>query len=196
MPSSHASQRGPTPASTPRSSPGRVSPRGPVHRATHPFLLVALAMATGLLAPGVARAQFASGLTPPPERASAREVAAAESVVVAKRDSVAREQRLDMRAWVDSAASSLERGGTPVAPVPERPGTVPKDSTAPVPPLPTPPLSRPAPPPPAARRTPGAPSPGFRPGMPAPDTATPLPALALTGLLMLGSGVALVRRRR
>lgn len=156
------------------------------------------------LLPAAASAQFATGLTPPPRPAAAAEVAAAESVVVAARDSVVREQRLDMKAWVDSAASSLQAGATVATPLPVSPD----DTTSRLPPVsPIPPARdsaaapapRPASPSPAvpapvpARRPPA--SPGFRPGAPAPDTATPLPLLALVGAGLLGSGLTMLRRK-
>lgn len=182
-------------ARTVSASPGsgrRTVPR----RATAALLAGLLALA---LAPAVVEAQFATGLTPPRRAPSPAAVAAAESTSVAVRDSVAREQRLDMKAWVDSAAASLEVGGSPVAPIPTSPrgdtlrGRAPSRPAAP--PQPRPPAqTRPArpvsPPPPAPPQSPSA-APGALP----PDTATPLPLLALVGSAMLGGGAALLRGR-
>jgi hypothetical protein len=124
-------------------------PSGPSRAFLHPgpprgiqaFILAALLACVACATPRIAAAQFVSGLTPPPPRPSAGEVAAAESVKVVRRDSVAREQRLDMRAWVDSAAASLERGGRPRTPIPTTPDSARRDT---VPPLPTPPRVRPS----------------------------------------------------
>ncbi|MHB1225363.1 MAG: hypothetical protein ACYC2G_15145 [Gemmatimonadaceae bacterium] len=163
--------------------------------------LVLVVAAIGVV-PASAAAQFATGLTPPPRPAAEDEVAAAESVAVAARDSVVREQRLDMKAWVDSAASSLQAGAAVATPIPVSPD----DTTAKLPPASPAPVTRdttattlPAPVrPPADSATPTRrppPSPGFRPGAPAPDTATPLPLLAVVGAGLLGSGLTMLRRK-
>lgn len=165
----------------------------------------ALALAAGLLVLPVAGAgaQITTGLTPPPTPREVQQRVAAESTVVALRDSVAVAERRDMRAWVDSAARSLEAGGAAVTPMPEVPG----DSLLPNPAPPagapaTPPTARPVPstnpspviPPGGARPAP-PPTTRFREGAPAPDTATPLPALLLAAAGLAGGGAALLRRR-
>lgn len=167
---------------------------------------VALALAAGLLAlPTVgAGAQITTGLTPPPTPRQVQDRVAAESTVVAARDSVAVAERRDMRAWVDSAARSLEAGGAAVTPMPDVPG----DSLLPnMPPTPgAPPVpsvnpspvippggARPAAPPTTAPAAP--PTTRFREGAPAPDTATPLPALLLAATALAAGGAALLRRR-
>ncbi len=191
-------------------------------RSTH-FGIVGVFAALFAMAalPVVASAQFASGLTAPPPAVPAAVAAAAESTVVAKRDSVALEQRLDMKAWVDSAVTSMERGGAPVAPIPVSPG----DSVSPLPPMPPIPVSpkpRPTPPPDSARppsvlppakrpsanvsirpSAPGITEPGtgtgtIRPsvsGITPPDTATSTSLLALVGAGLVGSGFGLLRRK-
>lgn len=190
---------------------GRASDRGRVRlmaRLMVGLMAGTVALVTAVAAlPAIAAAQFATGLTPPPPKAPAEEVAKAESVVVAARDSVAREQRLDMKAWVDSAAASLQSGGAAVAPIPvtagdtaprpapvRPPEPVPPAEPAPVRPLPPVPPA-PVRPPPLPPSSPSSSSPGFRPGAPAPDTATPLPLLALLGAGLLGSGLNLLRRK-
>ena len=158
--------------------------------------VAALALAAGLLALPLAGAgaQITTGLTPPPTPREVEARVAAESTVVAARDSVAVAERRDMRAWVDSAARSLEAGGAAVTPMPDVPGdslvpnapAVPSVNPSPVIP---PGGERPAAPPTAAPTT------RFREGAPAPDTATPLPALLLAAAGLAGGGAALLRRR-
>ena len=175
----------------------------------------ALALVAGLLALPLAGAgaQITTGLTPPPGPREIQRQVAAESTVVAARDSVATAERRDMRAWVDSAARSLEAGGSAVTPMPAVPGDslVPTTPTAPAAPaapaVPSvnsspvippggeapaaPPTASPAGAPPAS----SAPTTRFREGAPAPDTATPLPALLLAAAGLAGGGAALLRRR-
>ncbi|HEY0972703.1 MAG TPA: hypothetical protein VGE02_17165 [Gemmatimonadales bacterium] len=149
-------------------------------------LLVAL-LALALLLPEPVGAQITTGLRPPERVTPAQQVARAESTITAMRDSAAREERLDLRAWVDSAAMSLEAGAAPVTPMPDVPG----DSLVPKPGVPAP-APRPGARPDAGRDEPTT---SFREGAPAPDTATPLPLLLAVGGAMVGSGIWLRRRR-
>lgn len=197
---------GPHPARVPA---GRGSGRRMTVRLGGMVAGVVLAMTAIAVLPTVAAAQFATGLTPPPRPAAKEEVAAARSAVVAARDSVAREQRLDMKAWVDSAAGSLRAGAAAATPIPVSPVDTtaklpPVTPVAPVPdtsaasPAPRSPTTVPRARPPADSVTPvqrPPASPGFRPGAPAPDTATPLPLLALVGATLLGSGLTMLRRK-
>ena len=143
-------------------------------------LVAALCIAT----PATLSAQFTAAVAPPPAPAPPSVVAAAESSVVARRDSVRTAERLGMRAWVDSAARALGSGQPPVEPIPVTPG----DSAAP--PAAATPATPPAPAAPGRRG-----DTTWRPGAAAPDTATPLPALLAlgTGLCLAGAGL-LVRR--
>ncbi len=154
-------------------------------------LLVAL-LVLALLFPEPAGAQITTGLRPPERVTPEQQVARAESTIVAARDSAAREERLDLRAWVDSAAMSLEAGAAPVTPMPDVPG----DSLVPDPGVPAAPAPAPSPRP-GTRPDPrgGQPTTSFREGAPAPDTATPLPLLAAMGGAMVGAGIWLRRRR-
>lgn len=136
-------------------------------------LLVAAAL---FLAPAPALAQFTTAVQPPARDSAPATVAAAESVVVARRDSVVQAQRTDLRAWVDSAASALAAAAPMDTAVP------PDDSVAAV--VGAPP----------ARPAPSAPTTEFREGAPAPATATPLPLLLLAGGALAGLGAALRRR--
>lgn len=136
---------------------------------------IALTLAAGLLAAPAAGAQITTGLTPPPTPREVEARVAAESTIAAARDSVAVAQRLDMRAWVDSAARSLEAGGMPMTPMPGVPG----DSLLPTPAPGMPPAATPTTGP--ARRVPSVnPSPvippaGVRPGARPDSGARPTP---------------------
>jgi hypothetical protein len=183
--------------------------------------LVRLAAALLLAAPAAAGAQITTGLRAPAPRPTAVERAQTESTVVTVRDSIARAERLDMKAWVDSAASSLERGGAPVTEMPDvpgdslvppatPPGAAPPAGARPATAAPTParvPAGRdstrrdstggaPAGQPPAAPREPQPPRrpPTLDEGAPAPDTATPLPLLAAVGAGLTVAGLLLKRR--
>lgn len=126
-----------------------------------------------------ASAQF-TGLVAPPK---AKVVATADSTpktVVEARDSVARITMTNMKDWVDSAAASL---GVPAAPAVT-------DTTAAIAPVTQPPAMpvQPAVPPRGTTE--------FREGATAPNTATPIPLLALVGLVSLVGGLWMLRRRR
>lgn len=152
--------------------------------------LLAVAAAGMLALPAPVAAQFTTGVAPP-ERRSAP---APEEVIAshrARQDTVAIQERLDLRAWVDSAALAIERGESPAAPIPTQPGDtlgpvertpVTADTAAPVRP------TRPADQLPRATTV-------FREGAPAPATATPFPMLMLAGAGLLVGG-ALLRIRR
>ena len=129
---------------------------------------VALALT---LASSPARAQF-TAVVQPPKKAPA-EAQVAEATPGATRDSVGRTQLSDMRAWVDSAAGVAATPSTPVA-VGDTIAAITESAGGEV-------VNQP--------RVNEA-------GMRAPDTATPLPAVALAGLAMLGAGVWLLRRAR
>jgi hypothetical protein len=147
--------------------------------------LFLLALVLTLLLPGAAGAQITTGLTPPESRAARDSVVAAEGTIAAARDSVAREERLDLRAWVDSAAGSLNAGADPISPIPGAPA----DSVVANADVGTPAgVVSPAGP---TRR----PTTTFREGAPAPNTATPLPLLAAAGGVLTAAGAWLRRRR-
>lgn len=129
-----------------------------------------------------ASAQFTSVVVPPPAKPAP--VAQTQTQTIAeRRDSAARVTMTNMKDWVDSAAATL---GVTVAPV---------DSARPVVEAPT---ARPelvAPPTPVRPTE----TTEFREGAKAPNTATPIPLIALLGLLALSAGLVLLRplsRRR
>lgn len=95
--------------------------------------LAALALAVLLAAPATAAAQITTGLRAPAPRPTAEQRAARDSTIISYRDSIAESERLDMRAWVDSAAESLAQGGAPVS---EMPPEVRADSLLPTTPVP------------------------------------------------------------
>ena len=127
-----------------------------------------------------ASAQFTGVVVPPPAKA----VVVADTVtrtIAERRDSASRVTITNMKDWVDSAAATL---GVAPAPVPVPVGVA--DSLQPVPAAPQAAPTMAAPP--ATTE--------FREGAPAPNTATPVPTLALLGLLSLVAGLWLLRRRR
>ena len=128
-----------------------------------------------------ASAQFTGVVVPPKPKVDVV-VDTTPKTVLQMRDSVARVNLTNMKDWVDSAASAL---GVPTAPVVTDTARMP----APVPPPPT--L--------AHVEAPGVPARGtteFREGAAAPNTATPIPLLALLGLVSLAGGLWLLRARR
>lgn len=139
-------------------------------------LLVAACL---LLAPVPAGAQFTSAVQPPPRDSEPAVVVATDSVIAMRRDSAVQAERLDLRAWVDSAASALAAGAALAPPAAGGDTLARTDST---PTLGTP-----------VRATEETVE--FREGAPAPDTATPLPLLLLAGGALAGLGAALRRRR-
>jgi hypothetical protein len=159
----------------------RLTPEAPVR--VLPLTAIAI-----LLAGAEARAQFTTFVQPPPKVAKpAAAVVAAQQK--AKADSVQRAAITDMKAWVDSAAVALAAGGADSA------GTVAArrdtafdrvDSTR-VAPAGT--QSR-------TRDTASVPTTRFRDGARAPNTASPLPAIALSGAGLFVLGLGLARRRR
>ena len=123
-----------------------------------------------------ASAQFTGVVIPPP--AKAPPVAVAQTLAE-RRDSAVKVTMTNMKDWVDSAAATLGVVAAPVA----------TDSAHPHVPVVTAPVAQE----PAARAPETT---EFREGAPAPNTATPIPMLALTGLVSLGAGLWLLRRRR
>ena len=126
-----------------------------------------------------AAAQFTSVVVPPPKPAPV--VQSRTETIAERRDSAARVNLTNMKDWVDSAAATL---GVTVAPV--------DSARAPVnaPAVQADPKQAPQTPAKSAETT------EFREGARAPDTATPIPMLALGGLLSLVAGLLLLRPRR
>ena len=131
-----------------------------------------------------ASAQFTGVVVPPPAKAAPVAKAQAQAQTLAeRRDSAARVSMTNMKDWVDSAAATL---GVTVAPV----DSVRVELNAPA----------------AAHAAAHTPAPGtparpsetteFREGARAPDTATPIPMIALAGLVSLIAGLVLLRPRR
>ena len=126
-----------------------------------------------------ASAQFTSVVIPPPAKPAAVAQTRTETIAE-RRDSAARVTMTNMKDWVDSAAATL---GVSVAPVDSAPAVV---EALPV-------LPEPQAPPTAALASETT---EFREGARAPDTATPIPLIALLGLLSMGAGIALLRPLR
>ena len=128
-------------------------------------------LAAMILMPTLASAQITTFVPPPRKVDSVKQAIVAEQRT--KTDSVARMTLTDMKAWVDSAAGVAETVGVVV------------DTAAPATPVPV----KPRPPVGATTTT-------FSDGAVAPDTASPLPLLALAGLVSLIAGVVLLSGRR
>lgn len=129
---------------------------------------VALALT---LAASPAKAQFTAVVEAPRKAPAPAPVAA--TTPGATRDSAGRTQLSDMRAWVDSAAGVSASPVQPVA-VGDTIAAIADSAAGDV-------VAEPH-----VREA----------GVRAPDTATPLPAIVLAGLAMLGAGVWLLRRAR
>jgi hypothetical protein len=119
-----------------------------------------------------ASAQFTAVVDAPKPKAAASQQAVAAATPGATTDSAGQTRLSDMKAWVDSAA------GVSAAPTTAQnsDSTARWDTTA----------ARPATPTPNASQQTDASA--------APNTATTLPAIAVLGLVLLGSGAALLRR--
>ena len=126
-----------------------------------------------------ASAQFTGVVVPPPAKAAPAAQAQTQTIAE-RRDSAAQVTMTNMKDWVDSAAASL---GVTVAPV--------DSARAPVDAPPAQPQTQaPATPARAAETT------EFREGARAPNTATPIPLIALIGLLAFAGGLVLLRSPR
>jgi hypothetical protein len=137
-------------------------------------ILAACALAVTAATP--ARAQFTAVVAPRPARVDSPTVAPA--TIAQQRDSAARVTMTNMRDWVDSAVATLGN----------RIDSVVVDTAAAV--VVEPPAAAVAP-----ERPRPEPTERFREGAAAPDTATPLPLIGLTGIVLLVAGLWLLRRR-
>lgn len=142
---------------------------------THRAATTIFALATLVLLPAAASAQFTTFVAPPRQAKVDSAPAAIVAAQMARTDSATRMTLSDMKAWVDSAA-----GVTPTGSV-----TVTADTTA-SPVQPTVPS--------VPEKTPSATT-TFSDGAVAPDTASPLPALALGGVMLLLLGGVMLRLR-
>ena len=143
------------------------------------MFLGAAAVVTLFAAP--ASAQFTGVVMPPPAKPAPVVAQGPAQSLGERRDSAARVTMTNMKDWVDSAAATLG-----VAPAP---AATTDSAQAPVA---TPPAA------PAAQHAAAhaAETTEFREGARAPNTATPVPMLALLGLVSLVAGLWLLRRRR
>jgi hypothetical protein len=135
-----------------------------------------------MAAAGAAEAQFTTVVTPPPAKRAAQ-AAAQERREQAITDSVARVAVVDMKAWVDSAAQALAASPDTTAVAAATTATA------------RPPAVQPTQADSAARRAvSGGDTETFHEGAPAPNTATPYPAVALGGVVLMLAGLGLRRR--
>lgn len=131
-----------------------------------------------MLGSGVAQAQFTTAIAP--RKAAEAPTPALVAEARQRNDSVAKETLTDMKAWVDSAASTIAAVPRPAAPDSVRTAAAVGPDTA------------------ASRRTTRSSSGdvAFQDGGRAPNTATPLPLIVLAGLGALGAGLVLLLRRQ
>ena len=146
------------------------------------MILGAAAVVTLVAVP--ASAQFTGVVMPPPAKPAPVAQQAPTQTLAERRDSATRVTMSNMKDWVDSAAAKLG-----VTPAPAPAASAADSAQAPVV---TPPAA-PAPQHPASHV---AETTEFREGARAPNTATPIPMLALLGLISLTAGLWLLRRRR
>ena len=139
---------------------------------TYRAVTTILALASIVLIPATASAQFTTFIVPPPKAKVDSAKALIAAAQAAHADSATRLTLSDMKAWVDSAAGTTSTG-VPVQPT---------DTTAAVvrtevdrAPVSNPTTTR------------------FSEGALAPDTASPLPALAVAGFALIIVGGALLR---
>jgi hypothetical protein len=131
-----------------------------------------------------ANAQITTVVAAPPKRNEPARQAAAAQREQAAQDSIARVTMTGMKEWVDSAAAALAiRPDTAPTAADTSVGT-PRAATSPAP------GSR------SQAPTRADSTAEFREGAKAPDTATPIPAIALAGALLIAIGVAMKRRER
>ena len=138
-----------------------------------------------IVSAGTAKAQITTVVASPPRKNAAAEQAAAQQREKITQDSVARVAMTDMKEWVDSASAALAIRPDTVASSSDTAVGNPRVATAPAPKSDSS----------ANARTAGR-QPEFRNGARAPDTATPIPAIGLTGITLILTGVALKRRER
>jgi hypothetical protein len=143
---------------------------------THRAATTILALATLVLLPTAGSAQFTTFVAPPRKATVDTTQSAIVAAQTARTDSATRMSLSDMKAWVDSAAGVTPSGNaTGAAADTAAPPALPADSTA--------------------RDTTTSSTTTFSNGAVAPDTASPLPAFALGGVMLLLLGGALLRLR-
>lgn len=139
-----------SPRGTSRALASRMPDLSILASSRRPLVALAIAAAVALFGASFGArslgAQAAGVIEPPPVRAPApppAPVAAGPTVnAAARRDSLSLRQRLDIQAWVDSAAGALARGApattVPLTPPPPAPTTAPTDTARPAPARPAP----------------------------------------------------------
>ena len=131
-----------------------------------------------------ANAQITTVVASPPKRNNPAQQAAVQREQAAAQDSIARVTMTGMKEWVDSAAAALAIRPDTVPTAADTSVGTPRAATAPTP------GSR------SQAPTRADSTAEFREGARAPDTATPIPAIALAGAVLIAIGVAMKRRER
>ena len=134
---------------------------------------------------GTAKAQITTFVASPPRKTEPAQQAAAQQREKVAQDSVARVAMTGMKEWVDSASAALAIRPDTVPTAADTALGSPRVATAPAPKSDSSANAR------ASER-----QSEFRNGARAPNTATPIPMIALAGVLLIVMGMALRRRER
>ena len=134
---------------------------------------------------GTANAQITTVVAAPPRKTEPAQQAAAQQREKVAQDSVARVAMTGMKEWVDSASAALAIRPDTVPTSADTAVGAPRAATAPAPKSDSS----------ASARAPERQS-EFRNGARAPNTATPIPMIALAGVLLVVMGMVMRRRER
>ena len=134
---------------------------------------------------GTAKGQITTFVASPPRKNEPAQQAAAQQREKVAQDSVARVAMTGMKEWVDSASAALAIRPDTVPNAADTAVGTPRVATAPAPKSDSSANAR------ASER-----QSEFRNGARAPNTATPIPMIALAGVLLIVMGMALRRRER
>jgi hypothetical protein len=134
---------------------------------------------------GTAKGQITTFVASPPRKTEPAQQAAAQQREKVAQDSVARVAMTGMKEWVDSASAALAIRPDTVPNAADTAVGTPRVATAPAPKSDSSANAR------ASER-----QSEFRNGARAPNTATPIPMIALAGVLLIVMGMALRRRER
>ncbi|HTK50474.1 MAG TPA: hypothetical protein VL308_01235 [Gemmatimonadaceae bacterium] len=134
---------------------------------------------------GTAKGQITTFVASPPRKTEPAQQAAAQQREKVAQDSVARVAMTGMKEWVDSASAALAIRPDTVPNAADTAVGTPRVATAPAPKSDSSANAR------ASER-----QSEFRNGARAPNTATPIPMIALAGVLLIVMGMGLRRRER
>lgn len=134
---------------------------------------------------GTAQAQITTFVASPPRKTEPAQQVAAQQREKAAQDSVARVAMTGMKEWVDSASAALAIRPDTVPTAADTALGTPRAATAPAPKSDS-----------SANAQASDRQSEFRNGARAPNTATPIPMIALAGVLLIAMGMVMRRRER